>query len=153
MKKEFKKLMREQIQKRLNNFKDIAEVTPLKEGWIRTIRNSLDMSMAALAKRVGCTKSNIVAIEQSEQKGTVSIKTLENIAQGLNCRLVYYLIPEEPLDKIIEKRAREVAKKQIKMLNNSMKLEQQGLTLAQLKRQEDDLTNELLAGNLKNIWD
>ena len=110
------------------------------------------MSSEVLANRLGCKRPNVIAIEQREVKGTISLETLENVAKALNCTLVYSLIPNEPFNKILENQARIVAQKKIKIINHSMKLEQQGLDPKQLKQQEDDLVQELLQGNLKKLW-
>jgi predicted DNA-binding mobile mystery protein A len=148
----FKKLMREQIQESLNNFSELIKKPVPKKGWIRTIREALGMSSNVLAERLNCTRANISSIEQRERKGTITLETLEEVAQALNCKLVYCLVPIEPLDKILEKQARLIAKKRIKIINHSMKLEQQGLTSKQLQQQENDLVQELLRGNSKALW-
>ena len=106
-----------------------------------------------MANRLGCSRSNITSIEHRETKGTISLETLEQVAQAMNCKLVYCLVPIEPLDKILEKQARHIAKKRIKIINHSMALEEQGLKPKQLQRQEDDLVQELLQGNPKKLWD
>ncbi len=71
----------------------------------------------------------------------------------MNCKLVYCLVPLEPLNKILERQARAIAKKRIKIINHSMSLEEQGLNAKQLKQQEDDLVKELLQANPKKLWD
>jgi predicted DNA-binding mobile mystery protein A len=148
----FKKLMREQIQESLNNFLELTKKPIPKKGWIRTIREALGMSSNVLAERLGCTRANISSIEQRERKGTITLETMEEVAQALNCKLVYCLVPVEPFDKTLEKQARLIAKKRIQIINHSMKLEQQGLTSKQLQQQEDDLVQELLQGNPKALW-
>ena len=149
----FKKLMREQVQESINNFLELTKKPIPKKGWIRTIREALGMSSYVLANRLGCSRSNITSIEHRETKGTISLETLEQVAQAMNCKLVYSLVPIEPLDKILEKQARHIAKKRIKIINHSMALEEQGLKPKQLQRQEDDLVQELLQGNPKKLWD
>ena len=152
MKKEFKKLMLEQIQDSLNNFLTLADKPVPKKGWIRTIRNALGMTSSALANRLNCSRSNIIKMEQREKKGTISLETLEKVAQAMNYKLVYCLVPIQPLEKQLEDQARLLAKKRILLINHSMKLEQQGLTSKQLKKQEDDLVQELLQGDPKYLW-
>jgi predicted DNA-binding mobile mystery protein A len=148
----FKKLMREQVQESLDKFLELTKKPNPKKGWIRTIREVLGMSSYALANRMGCSRTNITSLEQREKKGTISLKALEQVAQAMNCKLVYCFIPLEPFDKILEKQAKVVAKKQIRLINHSMKLEQQGLNPKQLQQQENDLVQELLQGNPKNLW-
>jgi len=74
------------------------------------------MSGSALATRLGCSRSNVTTIERSEEHATISLKTLEIVAQALHCRLVYCLVPRESLDEMLEKRARIIAKKKLKSL-------------------------------------
>ncbi len=148
----FKKLMRGQVNENLNKFMDLLKVPTPRNGWIRTIRDALGMSSYALAKRLGCSRPNITAFEKREKNGTISLRALEEVAQALNCKLVYCLVPIKPFDKTLEEQARLVAKKQINIVNHSMSLEQQGLTWQQLKQQEDDLVQELLQGNLSKLW-
>ncbi len=148
----FKKLMREQVQESLNTFLELAKKPIPKKGWIRTIREALGMSSYVLADRLGCSRANITTIEQRERKGTISLETLKQVAQAMNCKLVYCLVPLEPLDTILEKQARSIAKKRVKIINHSMSLEQQGLTQKQLQQQENDLVQELLQGNPKKLW-
>ncbi len=152
MSKSFKKLMRDQIQESLNSFSDLAHKPVPPKGWIRTIRDALGMSSSVLARRLNCTRANIAAIERREAKGTISLETLEHVARSLDCKLVYGLVPLESLDKTLEKQAYIVAKKRIKIINHSMKLEQQGLNQKQLQSQEEDLVQELLRGDSKKLW-
>ena len=148
----FRKLMRKQVASSLEDLSTLAQKPVPKKGWIRTIRDALGMSSYVLADRLGCKRNNITAIEQRERKGTITLETLEQVAQALNCKLVYCLVPLEPFDITLEKRARLVAKKRIATVNHSMKLEQQGLSQKQLQQQEDDLVQELLRNDPKNLW-
>jgi predicted DNA-binding mobile mystery protein A len=152
MKEAFKKLMRAQVQDILSNFSELAKRPTPPKGWIRTIREALGMSGSALAARLGCARPNIITIERNEQRKTISLGTLETVAQALNCRLVYCLVPIEPLDEILEKQARTIARKKIEIVNHSMSLEEQGLNAKQLQQEEDDLVQQLLQGDPKKLW-
>ena len=149
----FKKLMRKQVQEVLDNLDEISKRPVPQGGWVRVMRDALGISSYVLAKRMGSSQANIVSIEKRERSKTISLETIDQVARAMNCRLIYYLIPEKPLDQMLEDQARRVAKKQIKLTNHSMKLEQQGLTKKQIKQQEDDLVQELLEGPLKKLWD
>lgn len=153
MAKIFQKLMRTQIQENLDPFMGLIDKSRPKVGWIKTIREVLGMPSRVLAKRLGCSQANIAAIEKREDKGTISLEMLEQVAVALNCKLVYALIPEKSFDQILAEQARKIAQRQIKVINHSMTLEQQGLTVKQLKQQEDALVLELLQGSIKKLWD
>ncbi len=148
----FKRLMREQIQEKVDDFLVLLEKPIPRKGWLRTMREALGMSCSALSKRLGCSKTNVVSLERREKQGTISLSTLEQAAKALNCHLVYCVVPLKKLDQMVEEQARMIAKKQLQIINYSMKLEEQGLTPAQMQRQEDDLVKELLLGNPKKLW-
>ena len=152
MKQEFRKLMREQVQESLEPFSGLMHLMRPRKGWIRAIRDSLGLSSNRLAKLLGCTQGNITKIEKSEQERTISLMTLDKVAEALRCKVVYCLVPEESLDAILEQRARAIARKKIRYLNHSMILEGQGLTPKQLQQQEDNLVDKLLHENPKNLW-
>ena len=148
----FRKLMRRQVQELISPFSDFSNKAFPKRGWIRVMRESLGMSSLDLAKRVGCSRANIVALESREKKQAITLESLDQVAKAMNCTLVYCFVPQKPLEQMVEEQARLIAKKQIEFINHSMELEQQGLTPKQLEQQEYDLVNELLRGNAKNLW-
>lgn len=147
----YKKLMREQVQNSLNDYSTVVNKAVPKVGWIRTIRDALGLSTRALAKRLGVSQANVTALESRERKGTITLKSLEEIAEAMNCRLIYSIVPIKPIDKILEDQANVVAHEQISLTNHTMKLEQQELTISQLKKLEDILKKELLQ-NPKKLW-
>lgn len=84
-----------------------------------------------------CSQSNIIALEKSEILGTVSFKKLEKVAQAMNCKLVYCLVPIKTLEQTLEDQARNMAQEELKSIHHSMALEAQNLSLKQKKQQED----------------
>lgn len=144
--------MREQVQENIDNYGELTRKPIPKKGWVRAIREALGMSSYALAERLGCTRANVSSIEHREAAGTISLNMLKQAAEAMNCKLVYCLIPIEPLDQILEKQARAIAKKRTKAINHSMALEKQGLTQKQLQKQENDLVQELLQSDPKKLW-
>ncbi|MCU7496039.1 MAG: helix-turn-helix domain-containing protein [Ignavibacteria bacterium] len=81
------------------------------DGWINTIRKSLNMSLKQLAKRLKISPQSVKKLELHEKDGTISIGKITEVAEALGCRFVYGFIPAEgSLEKTIEKRAEELAK-------------------------------------------
>lgn len=152
MKKNFKKLMRKQVQDTVDQFVPLASKQTPKVGWLRVMRKALGLTAIQLARRAGSSQANIAKAEKNEVKGSISLRTLAHIAEAMDCKLVYCIVPTRPIETIIEERARHVAKKRIQAINHSMNLESQGLTPEQLKTQEKHMFEELLEANLKNLW-
>lgn len=104
-----------------------ARLRPPVRGWIKAIREGLGMSSAQLAKRMGMKQPSVVAIEQSEIKGTIQLSTLRKVAEALNCSVVYALVPNEQLETIVRDQARKVARRRLKTVEHSMALENQAV--------------------------
>ncbi len=83
------------------------------------------MSTAQLAKRLGIKQPSLVALEQSEAKGTIELATLRRAAEALDCTLVYALVPNKPLETTVRDRARAFARRRRGPVEHSMLLEDQ----------------------------
>jgi predicted DNA-binding mobile mystery protein A len=123
------------------------------QGWVRTIRKALGMTGAQLAKRAKISRRRLVKIETEELKDTLTLKTLREIANHLECDLVYVLIPRQPLTEIITQQAQKKASYLLSRTSHSMLLEAQSVTKQYNKQQLQEIINDLLAGNWKDLWE
>ena len=89
-------------------------------GWIKAIRAALSMSTAQLAKRLRVKQPSVIALEQSEAKGTIEMATLRRVAAALDCTLVSALTPDKPLEAIVCGRARTFARRRLEPVEHSM---------------------------------
>jgi predicted DNA-binding mobile mystery protein A len=120
-------------------------------GWIRAIRTALGMSTVQLARRMGVSQPSVVGMEQSESLGRIQLDTLHRAAEALQCRLVYVLVPNEPLESMVQKRARKIAEGYLNATEHSMKLEGQSVDDAAVReRQLNTLAGQISA---RSLWD
>lgn len=152
MSKSIEKLRRRQVQERLNEYVPLLSKPIPKNGWIRTVREALGISLRSFAKILECSPANLSNLEKRELTGSITLKKLDEIARAMNCKVVYSLVPMKPLQDILKERAHKIAKKRIEVINHSMNLEEQGLSEKKLREQEDDLV-ELLLQNPKQLWE
>lgn len=145
-----RKLTARQLDKQVKPFKNF--IVP-SVGWIRTIRKALGINTRQLGEKTGVSGERIVRIEADELENKLTMATLQKMAEAMNCKFVYAFIPDDNLDKIIERAARDKAKAQMDRISHSMALEDQKTESKELKEQIDILTEEYLRGNLKNIWE
>jgi predicted DNA-binding mobile mystery protein A len=111
-------------------FRDLGPSTrfmPPARGWIRAIRVALGMSTAQLAHRLKIKQPSVVALEQSEDRGSIELATLRRVAEALDCTLVYALLPNQPLETTLLDRARAFRRKRREPIEHSMILEGQGV--------------------------
>ena len=85
------------------------------------------MTAVQLARRLGVTQATLSALEASEARGSIQLATLRRAAEAMHCALVYVLVPNEPLEKTVRDRAREIAVEQMRLVDHTMLLEDQGL--------------------------
>ena len=64
---------RSQLDERFRELGPAKRYTPPVRGWIKALREALGMSTAQLAKRLGIKQPSLVALEQSEAKGTIEL--------------------------------------------------------------------------------
>lgn len=90
-----KELKIKQVDNLLNEMKPRRKAKRPKKGWIQLLRSALGMSTRSLAERCGLSQSRISLIEKGEIEGSLTLNTLEKIAEGLDCELVYFLQPKQ----------------------------------------------------------
>ena len=130
-------------------FRDVgpsARFSPPVRGWIKAIREALGMTTAQLAKRLGVKQPSLVAIEQSEEKGTIELQTLRRVAEALDCTLVYALVPNRPLEETVRDRARAFLRRRREHVEHSMRLEDQGVQRKDSEPQVDEILRETNPG-------
>lgn len=108
------------------------------------------MSAEQLAKRLGVKQPSIVALEQSEAKGTIELSTLRRVAEALDCTVVYALVPNRPLETMVRERARALARSRHALVEHSMLLEDQAVNAVESESQLDDFIREM---NPRRLWD
>ncbi|MGY3149261.1 putative DNA-binding mobile mystery protein A [Bradyrhizobium sp. USDA 3397] len=123
------------------------------KGWIRAIRDALGMTTAQYAKRLGVSQPRIVELEKSEQSGSVTLNTLQRAAEALGCRLVYVLVPERPLAEVVTKRAAEIAERQSRAIEQTMRLEDQAVEDNRAARALREQAIEDLLKRPARLWD
>lgn len=131
----------------------LSRIVRPKIGWIKTIRETLGMNTRQLGERCRVTSERIIKIETDEVNGRTTLATLEKVANAMNCRLVYALVPDDELIKTIEKAAQDKAESQLRHISHTMSLEDQKVSESALKEQIKILKEELIKGNIKKVWD
>ena len=150
---EFKQLTRKQLDQRFAPLQssNLREVP--RGGWAKTIRRALGMTSQALGSRIGIGQSAVSQLEASEEAETITLASLRKLAQGLQCQLVYAMVPESTLDEIVRQQAQRRAKSIVESVSSSMELEDQGVSVEDQKRQIETLARSLLTKSSTGFWD
>lgn len=144
---------RRQLDKRLASLKNFDALMPPPRGWIKAIREALGMTAEQLGARLGVSQERALALEKAEVRGSVTLDSLERAARALDCRLVYAVVPRKPLEKLVEERAAELARKQLQTTRHTMALEAQSVDPADEDAQLRRLTQELMNKAGSALWE
>ena len=144
---------RSHLDRRLARLRPVEELARPPRGWIRAVRDALGMSAAQMSHRLGVSQPRVLAMEKAEERGAITLATLERAAQALGCTLVYALVPNIPLEEMVWQRARKLAAERLAHVDHSMRLEDQGVGAETLDAARERLAGELLGQNVRRLWD
>lgn len=133
MKNEIVKMAQYRLDARFAKASNLYALHPPHRGWIKAIREALGMTAVQLARRMGVPSAAVGRIERSEAAGTVKLSALQRAAAALDCRLVYALVPNTPLEAKVQKRRREIAETLLRRVEHPMLLENQAVTDAAVR--------------------
>lgn len=147
-------LLIEQLDQKLEAFSKTKEIIIPERGWINTIRTTFNMTMAQLGSKLKITRQGVKRIEESEANGTITINSLKDVANAMDLKLVYALIPKEgSIENLINLKAEKLARKIVLRTNQNMKLENQGISEDKIDASIIDLANEIKREMRKSLWD
>ena len=143
-----RKMLVRSIMSKVGPLSGLCESESSGQGWIAGVRQALGMTARQLANRLGVSQPRIARMEKNERN--LKISTMMKIAEGLDCVFVYGFVPKRPLDELVHRQAVKKAKEVLGKVNANMALENQ---LADDPQMAEDLADDMIAGNVKRIWD
>jgi predicted DNA-binding mobile mystery protein A len=138
---EFKGLRRRQLDRSLSSF-DAAK-TPVRppQGWLRSIRESLVLTLTDVGKKVGMPRQRVQQLELAEAGDKITLKNLRLVADAMGCKLVYAIVPKSgTLTELADKLERDRIVRDVGRVARTMALEDQAT----------DNTDELIESKIKS---
>lgn len=143
-----------QIDKKLKLYTLLPDVATPQNGWIKTIRKGLNMSLEQLGKRLSMSAQGMTQLEHRETDGSITLNSLKEAGNALNMKLIYGFIPVEgSLEEMIENRARQIAVNIVKRTSVTMSLEDQANSKERLKHAVDEMTQDIKREVPRSLWD
>lgn len=152
MPSEFNNLRIEQLQATVKAYGVLLAKRAPSRGWLKEIREALGRTERQQAERLGISGSTLHKSEQSEAEERITLGQLRKLADGLNCELVYALVPRKPLTEVVQDRAKELAKEEVYGVAHTMSLEDQRPTDERIQKQVARRAEELLRGKWSDLW-
>jgi predicted DNA-binding mobile mystery protein A len=146
--------LRRVVETRVRPFRALMSRADAPGGsWICAIREALAMPPQVAARRAGLTRQSLLALEQSERDGTVSLNTLRKAAEALDAELVYAIVPRKSLRAIVEERARAKAQISVDRVTHSMALEKQRPSEEAQRDLVKARSTAVLTGSSARLWE
>jgi predicted DNA-binding mobile mystery protein A len=149
-----KSLQLQQLNSKMLGFASLKKVAMPPTGWIKAIRTAIGMSMQQLGNKLNVSKQAVMDIEKREKEGSITIKSLREIARAMDMQLVYGFVPNDgSLDALIEKRATELATQIVIRTANTMKLEGQANSKKRIETAIRERARAIKNEMPKILWD
>lgn len=154
MKNTKQQLILEQVDKKLKAFESLKDNKIPTNGWVKTVRTALKMSLRQLGNRMNFSAQNLRQLERREIAGTITLNSLRDVANAMDMQLVYgFVSKHESLEQMIEKRAAALATEIVMRTNNTMKLEDQQNSKERIEKAIVQKTAEIKHEMPKYLWD
>lgn len=138
-----------QVNRRLKALRNMLPAASVRPGWIRYMRQSLNMTLKQLAKRTELSLPSVAQAERGEATGRATISTLKKMAKAMECEFVYAFVPKTDIDELMKQAAHAKAKRSLATADVHMTLEDQRVEQTFQERVER-LANKLLEKG--DIW-
>jgi predicted DNA-binding mobile mystery protein A len=149
-----KSLQLQQLNSKMLGFASLKQVAMPPTGWIKAIRTAIGMSMQQLGNKLNVSKQGVMDIEKREKDGSITIKSLREIARAMDMQLVYGFVPNDgSLDALIEKRATELATHIVMRTAHTMKLEDQANSKKRIETAIRERATAIKNEMPKILWD
>ena len=142
-----------QLEERLFELKPLLKNKNPAKGWVRSIREAMGMSGRQLADRIDVQAPRIPEMEKAETHGNITLKSLRRAAEAMDCELVYAFVPKTNLETSVRTQARKAASYNLDIVANTMRLEDQGLSVQENANQFDKMVEEWVKDPPRWLWD
>ena len=98
MKADIAQILRQGLDERVSDLQAVSKKAKRPaRGWLRAVRDAVALSQDEVSRRLGVKRQSYSDLELSEQRGTVSINSLQRAAEAMDCDLIYYVVPKESI--------------------------------------------------------
>ena len=152
MQSKHRRIMREQLDATFKKLNDIRTSQPPVKGWLRSIREALGMSGKQMGERMGVSQPRIVQMEKDEISGAITLKSMRQAAEAMDCVFVYSVVPRVSLEETIRNQAQKVAEKRFSRTSHTMLLENQQVSSEDRQKMLQSKVDDLVRDMPRDFW-
>ena len=149
-----KKMLIEQLDRKLEPFHEIQKIAVPEAGWINNIRLALGITLEQLGNKLNMSRQGIKKIEERESMGSITLNSLKEVGKALDMNFVYGFVPiDGSVKNLVDIKARNLAEKIFSRTNQNMKLENQEISKEQSSQAIEELADAIKREMRKSLWD
>ncbi len=152
MKPKHRRIIQEQLDATFKKLNDIRTYQPPVKGWLRSIREALGMSGKQMGERMGVSQPRIVQMEKDEISGAITLKSMRQAAEAMDCVFVYSVVPRVSLEETIRNQAQKVAEKRFSRTSHTMLLENQQVSSEERQKMLQSKVDDLVRDMPRDFW-
>jgi transcriptional regulator with XRE-family HTH domain len=118
---------------------------------VQLIREALGMTQAQLAKRCRIQQNMVAKIESD----TIDLRlsTARKLAKGLGCNLTARLVPQEEIEKVLDQKSLETARKLVGLSKSTAGLEKQMPEDRYIELQVKEMQQKIREKRTSSLWE
>jgi predicted DNA-binding mobile mystery protein A len=147
-----RRTMRDQLDKSFAQWTNLKTLQPPVKGWLRSIRDALGMSGKQLGERLQVSQPRVVQLEKDELSGALTLKTMRQTAEAMDCVFVYAVVPRISLEETLRRQARIVAAKRLSRTSHTMLLEDQLVSNDEQQKMFEAKVVDLMRNIPNDFW-
>ena len=86
-------MAREELDKEQRHMQAQGRRETLSPHWLKRVRQALGVSQEGMSKELNLERSTIFRMERREAARTISLKSLDKLAEAMGCKVVYAIVP------------------------------------------------------------
>src|SRR5664279_4737578 len=97
---------RKRLDLEMRSYRQAGREKNPNNGLLRAVRQTLNIPVAEVAKKMGVNRSGVFDLEAREPKNTITLKSMSRMAQAMDCKVVYGIVPNggKKLEDLVEER-------------------------------------------------
>jgi len=93
MREKERKVARVRLDEEMKPFRTAGRQPNPTNGLLRAVRKTLGIPLTEVAVKAGVVLSTVTDLERRELEGTITMRSLARIAEALDCKVVYGVVP------------------------------------------------------------
>jgi DNA-binding Xre family transcriptional regulator len=101
-----RRLLRKKLDREMRFYRLAAREKDPTNGLLKAVRQALKIPLKEIAGMMAIGESNVFELEEREETGAITLRSLRRMAEAMGCKVVYGLVPRngKTLEALAEER-------------------------------------------------